>query len=112
MVRWHPGDTIALGAPFAFREPGSLLLTPDGDEVARIRGWSPVGWSSDGGLLLLERRDATLGFATGPRWVPQILGRSPVGPIYSVSRWLEEPIPGVIPQGVVPQQDLDRTAAS
>lgn len=97
-IRWHPGDLIALGAPIAFREGRTLLLTPDGGEVALIEGWSPVGWWPSGGLLLLQRRDGTLGFATGPRWRPRILGPSPVGPIYSASGWLEGPIPGVVPQ--------------
>ncbi len=41
-----------------------------------------------------------LGFATGPGWRVRTLGRSPVGPIYSATTWLEGPVPGVVPQVV------------
>lgn len=95
---WSPSHLIAVSAPIAFREGYTLLLRPDGSAVGEIPDRSAIAWSPNGRLLLLKRRDGMLGFATGPRWRPRILGPSPVGPIYSASGWLEGPIPGVVPQ--------------
>lgn len=66
--------------------------------MAKIEGWSAVTWSPDGEMLLVKRRDGTLGTASGPDWEVQVLGPSPVGPIHSSSTWLAAPVPGVIPQ--------------
>lgn len=49
-------------------------------------------------MLLVQRRDGTLGTASWPDWEVQVLGPSPAGLIYSSSAWLAAAVPGVIPQ--------------
>lgn len=98
MIAWFPARFIALSTPLASRESQTPIVDPSGETVAEIEGWSTVTWSPDGAVLLVQRRDGTLGTASGPDREVQILGPSPAGPIHSSSAWLAAPVPEVIPQ--------------
>lgn len=63
------------------------------ERKALIRGWQALGWSPDGGTLLLARKNR-LGVASAPDFEVEELWRSSAGAIW-LGAWSEEPHSGL-----------------